>query len=48
MLGILFWVLVGIVIGWQIPQPEFAKVLQDRVVNWWKELTGQGGSSGSA
>ena len=41
MLGILFCVLIGIVIGWNLPQPAYAKVLQDQIVNKWKELTGQ-------
>jgi hypothetical protein len=32
MWSILFWVTVGIVIGWNLPQPDWAKTLQDKVV----------------
>jgi hypothetical protein len=32
MLNILFWVLVGVVIGWNLPQPAWAKDLQERVM----------------
>jgi hypothetical protein len=28
----LFWVCVGILIGWNLPQPAWAKSLQDKVV----------------
>lgn len=36
MLEILFWLLVGIFLGWNIPQPTYAKKLQETVVNWFK------------
>ena len=29
MLDILFWILVGMFIGWNFPQPSYAKALQD-------------------
>ncbi len=32
MLSILFWICVGIFIGWNLPQPDWAKSLQDKVV----------------
>jgi len=32
MWAILFWIVVGIVIGWNLPQPAWAKSLQDRLV----------------
>ncbi len=32
MLSILFWICVGILIGWNLPQPDWAKSLQDKVV----------------
>ncbi len=32
MLSILFWILVGILIGWNLPQPNWAKSLQDKVI----------------
>lgn len=28
----LFWVSVGVVIGWNLPQPDWAKSMQDRIV----------------
>jgi hypothetical protein len=28
----LFWICVGILIGWNLPQPAWAKSLQDRAV----------------
>jgi hypothetical protein len=28
----LFWICIGIVIGWNLPQPPWAKSLQDKVV----------------
>ena len=40
MLEILFWVAVGAFVGWNLPQPWYAKKLQDVVVGWWKNLTG--------
>jgi len=40
MLSIAFWVLIGAFIGWNIPQPVFAKKIQEKllspVVNWVK------------
>jgi len=27
----LFWICVGIVIGWNLPQPGWAKALQERI-----------------
>ncbi len=41
MLMILFWVAVGIVIGWNLPQPPWARDIQDRVVTTFNELTGR-------
>ncbi|MGD8206769.1 MAG: hypothetical protein PVH47_01700 [Thiohalocapsa sp.] len=32
MWSILFWIVVGVVIGWNLPQPSWAKSLQDRLV----------------
>lgn len=43
MLESLFWLLVGIVIGWNLPQPDWAKDMQDRVVKFFRELTGKRG-----
>ena len=35
----LFWICVGILIGWNLPQPAWAKSLQDRAVATIKGLT---------
>jgi hypothetical protein len=32
MWAIFFWICVGILIGWNLPQPAWAKSLQDQVV----------------
>ena len=32
MLDTLFWVLVGAFVGWHVPQPFWAKLLQDKVL----------------
>ena len=31
MLDILLWVIVGAFIGWNFPQPEFAKTMQEKL-----------------
>ncbi len=41
MLGIVFWVCVGIFIGWNLPQPAWAKEVQQRVVGFFKGLGGK-------
>jgi len=33
MLEMLFWVAVGAVVGWHVPQPAWAKTLQDKVLS---------------
>lgn len=33
--------LIGVFIGWNFPQPEYAKRLQDLVINKFKEVTDQ-------
>jgi len=40
----LFWVCVGILIGWNLPQPAWAKSLQDKVVAAIKGLENNGGN----
>ena len=37
-MGTLFWVLVGLAIGWNFPQPLYAKYIQERLVAWWHSL----------
>jgi hypothetical protein len=36
MLEAMFWMFVGALIGWNIPQPQFAKNLQDKAMNLFK------------
>lgn len=38
MFDIIFWVVVGLLIGWSWPQPAWAKYLQDRLVIWFKNV----------
>jgi hypothetical protein len=38
MLDILFWVAVGAFVGWNLPQPWYAKYIQERLTAWWKGL----------
>jgi hypothetical protein len=37
MLEVLFWFAVGALIGWNFPQPEFAKVLQAKLMGLFKK-----------
>jgi hypothetical protein len=41
MLEILFFVAVGIFIGWNLPQPPWALELQDKAVQFVRGLTGK-------
>lgn len=34
MLSTIFWFLVGAVIGWAVPQPEWAKPIVEKVKSW--------------
>lgn len=38
MLTTLFWICVGILIGWNLPQPGWARTLQDKAVTAIKDL----------
>lgn len=38
MINALFWILVGILIGWNFPRPEWAKAVQEKVVQWFKNV----------
>lgn len=38
MLGTAFWILVGAFIGWNLPQPFWAKALQAKIVAKWNEF----------
>lgn len=39
MLGILLWVAVGAFVGWNFPQPAYAKAVQAWVVARWDAFT---------
>ncbi len=36
-MGILFWILVGAFIGWNFPQPWWARLLQEKVLTLLRE-----------
>ena len=40
MLDILFWVAVGLFVGWAVPQPAWAAWLQEKVLGFFKNLLG--------
>lgn len=35
MLEMLFWIAVGAVIGWHVPQPAWAQTIQDKIKRFW-------------
>ena len=37
MLEALFWVLIGAFIGWHVPQPTWAKILQEKILGLFKK-----------
>ncbi len=37
MLETIFWLGIGAFIGWNIPQPEFAKTIQTKVLSFFKK-----------
>lgn len=37
MVDILFWVLVGAFVGWNFPQPFWAKYIQEKVKRIWRK-----------
>lgn len=36
MLEAIFWLAIGAFIGWNLPQPEFAKNIQEKITNYFK------------
>lgn len=40
MLYALFWIAVGLFIGWNMPQPPWAKELQDKAVGLVRSVIG--------
>lgn len=39
MTSILFWVAVGVFIGWNFEQPTYAKLFQTWIVSKWNNFT---------
>lgn len=37
MLDILLWILLGAFIGWNLPQPTWAKMFQEKLQGWIKK-----------
>jgi hypothetical protein len=37
MLETLFWLLLGAFIGWNFPQPDFARTIQAKIVDLFKK-----------
>lgn len=37
MLEILFWLALGVFVGWNFPQPEFAKNIQAKIMGMFKK-----------
>lgn len=33
----LFWIIVGALIGWNFPQPAWAKLVQTKIVDFFKK-----------
>jgi hypothetical protein len=38
MLSIIFWVVVGLVVGWHVPQPSWIKKAEDKAVDSAKKV----------
>ena len=38
MLGIIFWLAVGIFIGWNVERPEWSRELQEKIIANIKEV----------
>ena len=41
MITLLLFIAIGIVIGWNLPQPPWAKEIQDKIVNSVRSITGK-------
>jgi hypothetical protein len=37
MIDTLFWILVGAFIGWNFPQPWWARIIQSRIVDFFQK-----------
>lgn len=40
-MSMLFWIAVGAFIGWNLPQPEFARKVQEKAVDFFKSRFGK-------
>ncbi len=40
-MGTLFWVLIGAFVGWNFPQPWWAKFIQERVSSMLRDKLGK-------
>lgn len=38
MTSVLFWIAIGLIIGWNLPQPGWAKFLQDKLLGFFRKL----------
>lgn len=34
------WIALGAFIGWNLPQPEWAQSVQEKITAWWQEKFG--------
>lgn len=39
MLQAIIFIVIGVFLGWQIPQPSWAKSIQNKVVSWIKGIS---------
>jgi len=37
MLETIFWLLLGAFVGWNFPQPDFAKAIQSKIMGFFKK-----------
>lgn len=40
MLSVVFWIVLGIFIGWNLPQPNWAKSVQEKIAGIWNGIRG--------
>lgn len=38
MSGSLLYIFIGCLVGWNFPQPPWAKFIQSKIQGWWKNL----------
>jgi len=37
MLSAIFWLVVGLAVGWNFPQPQFAKNIQEKITSFFNK-----------